>query len=424
MLEDVPLPAWSRRVRDERVKRLWSQKMMAVKLRQAADGSVRASLPSVDSVQRYVRAYEAGRHIPGDLYKELYCRAFGLTRDSLFGGLPGAAGVDPGYFMTRGYAKGLAGWVKITNVSDDAVDVLAQAAHELAEVHTSRPPSVLLSDVTHVHVQVQDILRSGRQRLAQTRELLRVDTELLAHASLLLGDLHRDGAAVGLGGAALVYADEAGTNKAMPFSVLAKTERWRQRLSKSAELAHRGFEVSPPTSIRILLASQEAHASALLGDMRRAYDALHRAEQARAVQTGADSGISAWSFTRPRQALFAAAVAIRAGDAGGVVRFVADADAAWADGEPMVTATWAQVRLVAAIGHLMHGDIESANAEFVSVQSLSPEFRMATITGYTSQMTARLRQRRFANDRAALELIAQINEFESAANVAIATEAK
>jgi hypothetical protein len=61
---------------------------MAVELRKAADQETRACLPSLESLQRYVRGYEAGLHQPGDLYAELYCRAFGLDHDALFGEQP------------------------------------------------------------------------------------------------------------------------------------------------------------------------------------------------------------------------------------------------------------------------------------------------------------------------------------------------
>ena len=84
-MEGRDLPAWSVRLREERTRRLWSQKGMAVRLRDAADAHTRHSLPPAESIQRYVRSYESGRHLPGDLYAELYCRAFGLTREALFG---------------------------------------------------------------------------------------------------------------------------------------------------------------------------------------------------------------------------------------------------------------------------------------------------------------------------------------------------
>jgi hypothetical protein len=65
-MADKELPAWAVRLRNERTRRLWSQKVMAVRLRNAADEWTRAALPGVESIQRYVRDYEAGKHFPGD----------------------------------------------------------------------------------------------------------------------------------------------------------------------------------------------------------------------------------------------------------------------------------------------------------------------------------------------------------------------
>jgi hypothetical protein len=67
-MSGTDLPIWAVRLRDERTRRLWSQKTMAQRLRNAADLETRSYLPSVESIQRYVRSYEAGEHTPGDLY--------------------------------------------------------------------------------------------------------------------------------------------------------------------------------------------------------------------------------------------------------------------------------------------------------------------------------------------------------------------
>jgi hypothetical protein len=422
MPDDKVLPRWAVRLREERTRRLWSQKITAVRLRAAADGQTRATLPDVESIQRYIRDYEAGKHFPGDLYAELYCRAFGLTHDVLFAASTSTheRDIDSGRFPTENEARGLSSWITVTNISDDAVAHIAEAASLLSESHTQRPPALLLGDVIQLHRQIQRVLRSGKQRLRQTRDLYRIDTDVLSHASLLLGDLHFDEAAVAFGLASLLYADEADANKAISFSVRAKTERWRQNYADSADLAGRGFECSPPTSIRILLACQEANAAALLGDMRRAREALNRAEDARAGPIEPDSGISAWSFPRPRQALFALSVAIRSGDPESALRSAEVADSAWASGDPWVGGTWAQVRLGASIAHIMRDDLDGALKEFIPVRTLAPEFRMATITGYTVQMDKRLQQRRFQHNGIAAQIREQIRDFNSAALSALA----
>jgi hypothetical protein len=392
---------------------------MAVRIREAADDETRSVLPSVESVQRYVRGYEAGEHFPSDLYAELYCRALGMTHNSLFGSSGEAQAPGWDQVPTKSDARSLTSWITATNVSDQAVDNIAQATTLLSETHTTTAPVQLLADVTRLHEQIQGLLRAGKQRLRQTRELFRIDADLLAHGSLLLGDLHFDEAAAGYGSAALLCATEADSNPAIAYSVQAKTERWRQHFAQSADLAKQGFDCSPPTSIRVLLASQEAHAAAILGDARRAREALHRAEEASAGPIASESGTSAWSCPRPRQALFALAVAIRLGDPDAALRAVELADSAWASGTPLVTATWAQVRLAAGIARIMKGDLDGTLAEFAPVLSLAPEYRMATITGYTSQMDQRLGQRRFQGNAIAMDIRQRIREFNSVARQAL-----
>jgi len=417
MPADQPLPPWAVRLREERTGRLWSQKIAAARLRAAADEETRAVLPAVSSIQRYIRDYEAGKHFPGDLYAELYCRAFGLTRDVLFGDSSSMPAEITGLedLPTESQARSLTTWITVTNISDEAIERLAREVSLLAETHTQKPPASLLDGVVKTHRQIQDVLRSGKQRLRQTRELYRIDANVLSHASLLLGDMHSDDTAAAFGLTSMLYAEEAGANQAVAFSVRAKTERWRQNFAESADLARHGFECSPPTSIRILLASQEANAAALLGDIRRAHEALRRAEDARAGPIASDSGVSAWSFPHARQALFAMSVAIRSGDPAAALRSAEAADSAWADGDPWVAATWAQVRLGACIAHIMRDDLDGALRDFALVQELPPEFRMATITGYTAQMDKRLQQRRFQRNAIAMRIREQIRDFDSAA---------
>jgi tetratricopeptide (TPR) repeat protein len=392
---------------------------MAVRIRDAADDETRAVLPSVESVQRYVRDYEAGKHSPGDLYAELYCRAFGMTHDALFGGSSATQPVaDWDQLPTRNDARNLTSWITATNVSDHAIDNIDQAMSLLSETHTHNPPTQLLIDVNRLHGQIQGLLRAGKQRLRQTRDLFRIDADLLAHGSLLLGDLYFDEAAAGYGSAALLCANEADANRAIAFSVRAKTERWRQHYTEAADLARQGFDCSPPSPMRILLASYEANAASLLGDMRRAREALHRADAAAACSTP-DSGVSAWSCPPPRQALFALAVAIRMGDPDTALRAAEMADSAWASGSPQADATWAQIRVGAGIAHIMKGDLDGTLAEFTPILTLAPEYRMATITGYTSQMDQRLRQRRFQGNAIAAQIRQQIHGFNSAAHLAL-----
>jgi hypothetical protein len=161
------LPLWAGRIRAERTKRLWSQKVTAVRLRDAADEFTRARLPSVENIKRRVRGHEAGENHPGDLYIELYCRAFGLTRDALFGSSARGA-VGETLLPTEHDAAGLATWITASNTSDEAISHIDEARASLAEAHTRLTPVNVLADVLSLHRQVQALLHSGRQRSRQT----------------------------------------------------------------------------------------------------------------------------------------------------------------------------------------------------------------------------------------------------------------
>ncbi len=416
-------PLWAARLREERNKRLWSQKETAVQLRNAADDHVRARLPSISSLQRYVRAYEAGKNHPGDRYVELYCRAFGRSRDYLFGS---ASGVGQERTPTEQDAASLTAWINAANTTDGAVDRIAEATHQLAEAHTREPPRRVLANVIALHRQVQTLLREGRQHLRQTRELFRVDADLLAHASILLGDIHRDSAAGAHGAAAVLCADEAESSRALGLSAQAKVARWRgvhlrgkegQRYyALSADLARQGYECGPGTPARVLLANQEASAAALLGDVTRARQALRRAQEAVEGSLGhPDSGLSAWSCPRPRQALYALSVSIRLGDADAALRSAEMADAGWAAGDPWLYGVWSLIRIGAGIAQVMRGDLDGARTQVAQVLKLPDEFRISTITGYLADMDARLKQRRFAGVADARDLQEQVRIFTAGA---------
>ncbi|GAA3225025.1 transcriptional regulator [Nonomuraea helvata] len=83
-MEDQERPAWAARLQAERRARLWGIKTMAAQLAAAADARTRATLPHRTSLARYVRWWEKGEHAPGELYRALYARAFGIAESELF----------------------------------------------------------------------------------------------------------------------------------------------------------------------------------------------------------------------------------------------------------------------------------------------------------------------------------------------------
>jgi tetratricopeptide (TPR) repeat protein len=313
-------------------------------------------------------------------------------------------------------ATHLAAWAEQTNVGDQSIALLADATHRLAENHTRLAPRNALNDVLSTHQQVQTLLRDRKPRLRQMRDLYKIGSDLLAHACILLGDLHNDDGAMAYGVTAALYAREAGANQAAALSAQAKTDRWRGRYAASAELARRGFDASPNTPLRIMLAGQQANALALLGDHERARQAWRRAEEAADGPLTCDSGISPWSCPPPRRALYALSVALQAGNHEMALRAAELADAAWASGDPWVLGTWAQVRFGAATAYVMMGELDGAAEQVRPVMAaMSPEFRLATVTNYLVNIDRRLQHAHFRESTIAADLREQIRVFNAAA---------
>ncbi|MFI7691646.1 multiprotein-bridging factor 1 family protein [Nonomuraea sp. NPDC049655] len=407
MLEQPRTPRWAERIRDERRQRGWSQKQLARHLFQAAGEEI--ALPEFESVVRRIKDHEAGNSRPKDPYPLLYCRVFGMDEAVLFDHDGELVGTLP----TSGDLIEHTAWIEQTNVGNSTIAMIDETHYHLTQRHTQTAPAPLLADVLRLHRRVLALLRGGKQRLHQTRELFRIDAELLAHACILLGDLYDDESAIVHGRAALLSAQEAGASEAAALSAQAKTERWRCRYAVSADAARRGYECSPPTPLRVLLASQEANAASLLGDFDRAREALHRADEA-AGSVASDSGVTPWSCPAPRRALYALSVALQASDHAAALQAAAAADDAWANGAPWVAGTWAQVRFGAGIAYVMMEDLDAAAEQVTPALSLPPEHRLSTITNYLVRMDARLAAPRFRGSDMVTTLREQIKTFNSA----------
>lgn len=411
-------PPWAVRLRDERCTRGWSQRQMALRLYRAADERTQAGLPRIEYIVRRIVSYEGGIHRPHDQYLDLYSRALGIPRDVLFG--PGSV-EQPDRLPLAADADGLAAWIISSNTTDEAINRIGQTMLELAGAHPRQPPRRVLKDVMQTHRQVQALLHSGRQRLRQTRALLQLDADLLAHASLLLDDIHRSSSAQAHGRTALLFANEAGTSPALAYSAQAKTARWlgmrfggkagQRYFSQSADLARTGFETSSPAHpVRVLLANQEASAAALLGDAALARQALKCADKA-AVNVPDATGVTAWSCPRPRSALYALSVALRLRDPDAALRSAEAADQLWRVGEPRAFGVWSLIQIGAGIAHVMKSDLAAACERLAQVAQLPPDLRISTIIGYMDDMDTLLRGHRFAGNQQAADMREQIAAF-------------
>ena len=233
-----------------------------------------------------VRAWESGVPVPSDVVAA--CRT-DAVREAGRAEVPEAYLADerdalilPGHDPAAADGTELTAWITATNTIDEAIEHIERIAAALAEMHTQVPDRKVLADVIQLHRAAQLLLRGGRQGLRPTREIVRLDGNVLAHASVLLSNLGESQAAENYGQAGLSHLQEAEACPATAWYALAKNARWQHNYAAAADLARQGLGRrlgrDPVTPMSVQLASYEANAAALLGDRTRALQALARAE--------------------------------------------------------------------------------------------------------------------------------------------------
>jgi transcriptional regulator with XRE-family HTH domain len=308
---------------------------------------------------------------------------------------------------TEDGARNLIEWVESTNISDDAIDYLAKTRVKAAEDHISVPPAIMLPKLQQSHAMIVTLLQGGKQRLRQTRELLRLDAELLAHMCQLLGDVHHDRAASACGRAAIALAAECGASPATAFSAQAQVARWRGRHAEAADLAAEGFRRGASAPLRTLLAYQEATAAAAGGDRRRARAAIVRAEAADDCQQAQPS---VWSCPPARQALYRVGVELSLGRPQETLRLAAE-ETLWQGELPHAFGTRAHFEIVVAKAHLMLGSVEGAAERITPVLTLPRDYRLATLVEHLAAMELLLHQQPCGSSASAAAMRPQIAEF-------------
>ena len=306
---------------------------------------------------------------------------------------------------------GLTEWLTATGTSDEVIEAVDRAAIALAESHAWTPAPVLLSDVRQLQARTWRLLTAGRPRHRQERELLRVNGDLLAHMSLLLSDLHADQDADRYGNAARLYLREAGASEGNACYVLAKNARWKRLYGIAADLASQGLASGPPVPMAVQLGCYEANTSALAGDAAPARAAMRQAEERATVLPPAQLTTSPWSFPSERMTIFRVSVALRTGDPDGALLAASRTSAAWDPDGPHVPAAWAQIRIGTGIACVLRDEPDGAAEQVAPVFDLPPELRIATVTGWLSDLDRRLTGARFVNLPVVAGLREQISDF-------------
>ena len=259
---------------------------------------------------------------------------------------------------------------------------------------------------------------SGKQRLRQTRELLRIDSELfLRMRACFWGISVRTGKAADYGAAAQLFAQEAGVDEAVAWSAQAKTARWRgvQGISR---VARRGFEGSSLTPTKLELGSSRSQLQALAGDVNwhaRCCGAQIKLRPgcqltfAQAAQSGRSRcNVKPCSCSRWRSHAKNPDAALRAG---------AMAEVGWATGDPKNSSELGtdQGRLRDRLPD--EGFSGRSCRTDLSCIELAQELRISTVTAYLQRIDNMLAQPRFAKSNGATELRQEIREFNSASPV-------
>jgi hypothetical protein len=295
------LPSWAQRLIEMRRVRAWSPADLACELKKLRD-----RLPSVQSLAHMIKMdWETGRHRPGPRYRLLLAAVYEVGEQQIFGG-EAAIRVslqrmhdpdgDPGELAAKVDLADATTWITATGTSDAAIEHIERVAADLAQMHTQAPDRTILASVRQLHCATQVLLRGGPLRLRQTRELARLNGEILAYASVLLSNLEEYQAAESYGQAALLYLHEAAASQAKAWYALAKTARWQHHYATAAGFARQGAEGGQVTAMSTQLASYEANAAALMGDKVRALQTLARAELLAAQLPRGERDISPWSF--------------------------------------------------------------------------------------------------------------------------------
>ncbi|MEV5707321.1 helix-turn-helix transcriptional regulator [Actinoallomurus sp. NPDC052274] len=404
------------RIRAERKARGWDKPEMARQLARAA-GDTRGSLPDHECLLTYVKRWERGVVGISERYRLLYCRAFGMSEGDLF---PEPANISEEQLSSADIGKPVisetiefAAWLEQSNVGDTTIEILRENSRLLSYEYPRRPPLDVMADAELLQRDVVAILRAGRQKISQTKMLLGVSAELLALLTLLAGDVGRYRLARAYGRTAWTCAQEADSDPARALVLIAqsKTACWENEFAEATNLAGRGLQLSPAGPQKVLLAVSKATALKSLGDLENAQCALVAADGARDEISYPDENATAWSCPRARQATYALQVHLGARNPDAMLRAAQAADAAWAYGDPWVYGTWAQVRIGAALAHVLNGDPEGAEAELAPVLEIGPSFRVATISGRLKAAERGLEDRRYRASETARTLRERIRIF-------------
>jgi transcriptional regulator with XRE-family HTH domain/tetratricopeptide (TPR) repeat protein len=312
--------------------------------------------------------------------------------DSGGGGLSRSTDMNGDSEVLADQISELVSWAEATNVGDGTLAYLDDATLRLARDCLTVPPFRTRERASVLVSRIFGILKEGRQRIGQTRDLYVTAGKLCAILSWVSSDLGQLAAAEAHARNGWALAEQADHNglRALVLCAQSKNEFWNGRYASAATYARRGYDFKPPGSARILLACQEADAFQAMGSLDDARETLGRAVRTQEGIRQSDELGGIFACGTARQANYSIATYLRAGSVDGALQQVERAEAAWRDGEDWAYGTWAQVQIGAAIAYIMKGEIDGASAVLRPVLDQPAESRLATLTTRLSHDVAPL----------------------------------
>jgi len=302
-------------------------------------------------------------------------------------------------------------WAEASNVSDELLGYFDEAARQIAVDYQHLDPEPVVHRAAVLAARVTALL-AGHQRLSQRRDLFVTGAGLAAFLAWACGDLGQPIAATGHARTAAVLAREAGHPgvQALAYCAGSKAAFWNGDHARALEFACQGYEICPPGTLRTLLAVQRADAAFSPADAMAAIEQARRALDEASPAAG-PGGL--FSCSAGRLANYAVGVHLRCGDRAGAVRLAEAGLRGCRPGADEAYGTWGQLVIGASLAYALDGDASAAAAQLAPVLAMSPQRRLATLSGRLGEVTTALSASSAARNREAADLREQIIAYQA-----------
>lgn len=396
--------------------------------------------------ERSWKHWETGEH-PGPDYQDLLCRLFrtnpvglGFASDysdysTRIPDTPARRGPAPATHEPRGTGDprrrlgSIERWVTMaadesaqlgdhtSNVGQLTLDRLRTDAVTLARRFATAPRLELFDSAVHLRDRIFTLL-SGRQRIAESRELYFLAAASLGMLAEATDDLGYPGQAMTHIHTALLCAGEAGHPDLTAWLLGEQSliAHWDGRSAQAVAYARQGQTLGAAGTAAAWLCAHEARAAAALGDRDAATDALHRARDARErmrpdVLDTEYGGIL--SFSTPKQHHYGGATWLSVGDGGNARQDAESAISGYQQGPPEARArdNEAISHINIALAHVLDEDLDAAGSALTQALDIPPELRVANLDRQLRRLHGQVTEARYHRSASAVSIRDRIEDY-------------